>query len=152
MPGKNIPPKNNHRRNRPRTITIISILFFLFSLFNILKLIQVILQWKTLISLQLSIFPLYLAVSGFVWGISGLFITWSFWTGKSWARKPTLVIILLYTIKFWIDLIWIAEPTVLQTRWIINLILTVIGLPAVYLSLYSRSSQNYFNGNPATID
>jgi len=152
MPVNNLPSENTHRLNRPRTITIICSLFLLFGLFNILKLSQVILQWKTLISLQISISPLYLVISGFIWGISGLFISWSLWVGKSWARKPALGIILLYTFTFWIDLIWIAEPAVLQTHWIINLILTVIGLPAAYLSLYSRSSQDYFNGNPATID
>ena len=73
MPGKNIPPKNNHRRNRPRTITIISMLFFLFSLFNLLKLIQVFLQWKTLISLQLSISPFRIIhnLEFLVWEILG---------------------------------------------------------------------------------
>ena len=152
MPENNLLSENKHRRNRPRTITLICSLFLLFGLFNIIKLSQAILQWKTLISLQISISPLYLGISGFVWGISGIVISWSLWVGKSWARKLATGIILLYTITFWIDLIWIAEPTVLQTRWLVNLCLTIIGLPTIYFSLYSKFSQDYFKANPATID
>jgi len=152
MPENHLSTKNKHGRSRPRSITFISILFFLSGLFNILKLSQVILKWNTLISLQISISPLYLAVSGLVWGISGLFISWSLWVGKSWAWKPALGIMLLYTISFWIDLIWIAEPTVLQTRWLVNLCLTIIGLPTIYFSLSSKLSQDFFRSKTVTID
>ena len=151
MPGNNITPENKHMRSRPKTITLISFMFLLFSLFNMLKLSQAIFQWKTLISFQISLSPLYLVVTGLVWSVFGLFVSWSLWTRKSWARKSTLVIVMFYTIIFWVDLIWIAEPTVLQTRWLVNLCLTIIGLPTVYLSLYSKLSQDYFRGNPAKI-
>ena len=152
MPGNNITPENKHMRSRPKTITLISFMFFLFSLFNMLKLSQAIFQWKTLISFQISISPLYLVVTGLVWSVFGLFVSWSLWTRKSWGRKSTLVIVMFYTIIFWVDLIWIAEPTVLQTRWLVNLCLTIIGLPTVYLSLYSKLSQDYFRGNTVKID
>ena len=152
MPGNNITPKNKHKPSRPKTITLICFIIFLFSLFNMLKLSQAILQWKILISFQISISPLYMAVTGLVWSVSGLFMSWSLWTRKSWARKSALVIVLFYTIIFLIDLIWIAEPIVLQTRWLVNICLTIIGLLTVYLSLYSKLSQDHFRGNPAKID
>jgi hypothetical protein len=91
-------------------------------------------------------------VIGLIWGILGLFLTWSLWTGKPWSQRAGLFLSLAYMIFFWIDLIWIAEPEVLQTRWLINLILTALCIPAVILILNLKSSRDYFCGNPVKID
>ena len=137
---------------RPWKVKALCLAILLIGVFHVLRFVQVLINIKILQSLPMTVSPVYLAVDGLLWGISGIILSWSLWTGISWARKSTLVIILSYTIKFWVDLIWITEPIVLHTRWLITLFLTIIGLPAVYFSLYSKSSQDYFEGNPATID
>ena len=140
------------KRKRPRIITYLSILAFLFSSFYLLRFSQALIQWETLVDLPLSISPLYLVFTGLIWGLSGLILGWSLWTGRSWARNFCLIYTLIYAVFFWIDLIWVAEPIVLRTRWLFNLIVTLLSLLTVYFSLNSISSREYFNRNPAKID
>jgi hypothetical protein len=61
-----------------------------------------------------------------------------------WEMLPSLP-----TGAFWIDLIWVSEPEQLQTRWLINLVFTALGLAAVFLSLNLTISRIFFSGNPA---
>jgi len=142
----------SQRQSRPRNITVLSIFVLLISLFHLLKLSQVITQWEMLSALPITVSPFYLAADGFVWGISGLILSWSLWTGQAWAAKTGLVLALLFTGAFWIDLIWISEAEQLQTRWLINLVFTILGLPAVFLSLNLTNSRVFFSGNPAKIN
>jgi len=137
---------------RPRILTIFSVIVFLFSFFHFFSTLQVFIYLQILQTLPVTISPYYLAVEGLIWGFLGLFLTWSLWTGKPWSQRAGLLLSLAYMIFFWIDLIWIAEPDILQTRWLINLILTALGIPAVILILNLKSSRDYFSGNPAKID
>jgi len=137
---------------RPRILTISSLIVCMVSLFHLFKFIQILINLQILQTLPITVDPIYLAVIGFIWGVLGLFLTWSFWTGKHWSQRVGLFLSLAYMIFFWIDLIWIAEPEVLQTRWLINLILTALGFPVVILILNLKSSNDYFSGNPAKID
>ncbi len=137
---------------RPRILTILSLIVCMVSLFHLFKFIQILINLQILQTLPVTVSPIYLAVIGLIWGVLGLFLTWSLWTGKPWSQRAGILLSLAYMIFFWIDLIWIAEPEVLQTRWLINLILTALGIPAVILILNLKSSRDYFSGNPAKID
>jgi hypothetical protein len=152
MPENNTSLEAETISKRPRMITLLSILVLLVGLYHLLKLSQTILQWDILSSLPLMISPVYLAIQGLVWGITGPVIFWSLWTGKNWGRWFCLTAVLIYTAAFWIDLIWISEPTVLKNRWGVNLILSILGLGGSYIFLTAKSSRDYFTRNPATID
>ena len=152
MPQNEHTAEKSQRQSRPRNITVLSIFVLLISLFHLLKLSQVITQWEMLSALPITVSPFYLAADGFVWGISGLILSWSLWTGQAWAAKAGLVLTLLFAGAFWIDLIWISEAEQLQTRWLINLVFTVLGLSAVFLSLNLTNSRVFFNENPAKIN
>jgi hypothetical protein len=149
MPQNESSSEKSQRQSRPWNITVLSIFVLIISLFHLLKLIQVITQWEMLPSLPITVSPFYLAADGFVWGISGLILFWGLWTGQTWAGKAVLVLALLFAGAFWIDLIWVSEPEQLQTRWLINLVFTALGLAAVFLSLNLTISRIFFSGNPA---
>lgn len=152
MPQNEHTAEKSQSQSRPRNITVLSIFVLFISLFHLLKLSQVITQWEMLSALPIAVSPFYLAADGFVWGVSGLILSWSLWTGQTWAAKASLVLTLLFAGTFWIDLIWISEPEQLQTRWLINLVFTVLGLPAVFLILNLTNSRVFFSGNPAKIN
>ena len=137
---------------RPRILTILNLIVCMVSLFHLFKFIQILINLKILQTLPITVSPICLAVIGLIWGILGLFLTWSLWTGKPWSQLAGLFLSLTYMIFFWIDLIWIAEPEVLQTRLIINLILTALAIPVVIMILNLKSSRDYFSRNPAKID
>lgn len=140
------------RRIRPRMITILCVLIFLISLFHILKLSQVIIKWGLLNNLPITIPPIYLALDGFVWGVSGVILTWGLWTGQPWAPTTCKVLAVIYLAAFWIDLVFISEPDILKIRWLINLLKSLLGFSAIFITLNTKPSRNYFTGNPAKID
>jgi len=139
------------QNNRPALITLLSILFALGSLFNLLKFSQALLQWNSLIKLPLSISPAYLAIDGLVWWITGLILSLALWRGKGWSRPAVIILSVVYSLKFWVDRIWIAEPEGLTQRWPINLLFTIIGLSMLLVILYRKSTRDYFREIPAKI-
>jgi hypothetical protein len=149
MSGNEIKP--NQEQRRPIGIKVLSVLLFLISLFYLLKLSQVLLHWSRLEKLPLTISPLYLAVDSLVWCVSAIILAWGLWVGRSWARPTTLIISILFSLVFWADRIWIAEPEGLAQRWPINIILTIIGLGMILLVLNRKSTRDYFWENPAKI-
>ena len=149
MPGNETKP--NQEKGRPSGITVLSFLYFLISLFYLLKLSQVLLQWSSLENLPLTISPFYLAGVSLVWWISGTILAGGLWKGKRWASPAVMILSLLYALVFWADRIWIAEPEGLAQRWPVNLLLTIIGFGMITLILSRRSSQAYFQKNPAKI-
>jgi hypothetical protein len=153
MTNNKVTPENNSRsQKRPGILTVLSLVVLLIGVSHLFKFIQVLLNLRILQSLPLTVSPVYLAVDGLVWGVSGLILSWSMWTGQTWAGKAGLVLALLFAAAFWIDLIWISEPEQLQTRWLINLVFTALGLSAVFLSLNLANSRIFFSGNPAKIN
>jgi len=139
------------QNNRPTLITLLSILFALGSLFSLIKFSQALLQWNNLKNLPLSISPAYLAIDGLVWWATGLVLSLALWRGKGWSRPAVMILSMVYSLEFWVDKIWIAEPEGLAQRWPINLLLTIIGLGMILLVLSRKSTRDYFWENPAKI-
>jgi len=139
------------QNNRPALITLLSILFALGSLFSLIKFSQALLQWNNLKNLPLSISPAYLAIDGLVWWATGLVLSLALWRGKGWSRPAVMILSMVYSLEFWVDKIWIAEPEGLAQRWPINLLLTIIGLGMILLVLSRKSTRDYFWENPAKI-
>ncbi|MGB2962718.1 MAG: hypothetical protein WBB69_01895 [Anaerolineales bacterium] len=146
------PEKRVLSQKRPWTITGLCVLVILISLYHFFGFIQVLLNQQILETLPLNVSPLYLAGNGLVWGVVGLILVWGLWKGYYWAWKAGLVLPLCFAVLFWIDLIWLAEPDRLQSRWLINLELTILGLSSVFISLALPSSRIFFSRNPAKID
>ncbi len=149
MAGNKI--KHNQEQKRPTGIKFLVILYFLVGLFHLLKLSQVLFKWSILKELPLTITPAYLATDSLVWCVSAIILAWGLWIGRSWARPTTLIMSILFSMVFWADRIWIAEPEGLAQRWPVNLFLTIIGLGMILLVLRRKSSQDYFQKNPAKI-
>ncbi len=141
----------SQEQKRPTGITVLSILYILISLFHLLKFSQVIMQWNILQKLRLAVSPLYLAGDGLIWFVSGMVMAAGLWRGKNWSSPAAMIISVFYSIVFWIDRIWIAQPEGLAQRWPVNLFLTIIGLGSIYLILKQKSSQSFFRENPAKI-
>lgn len=151
MPNQETTRDSTEDQRRPGVITLLSILIFLISLFYIVKFSQAIIQWEILASLPLTVSPLYLIGDGLVWSLTAGFLSWSLWSGKTWARSWGIIISLAYAVFFWIDTIFLAEPGTTQSRWPINLVLTLAGLPLLFLILNLKQCRAYFDRNPVKI-
>lgn len=130
---------------RPWPVTLLVIVILILTLVHWARFIQ---AWRSrafLAALPLTVSPLYLAWEGFVWGLVGLSLIWGLWTGKPWARTAALLSGALFALQQWVELFWLAAPEVLATRWLIALILTVLGEGLLFLSLFSSNARRFFD-------
>ena len=137
--------------SRPKMLALLAISIFLFSLYQLLRFSQIILHWKILSGLPLSVEPGLLAVCSLIWGSIGIFISSSLWTRKHWARIGCMSYWITYIIFRWIKLIWVIESSTLQDRWPVNLAFTIIGLVVLVAILNLNSTRSYFGKNAGKI-
>jgi hypothetical protein len=96
------PIKSNRVRRRPWGVTLLAFGILIYGLLYLTRFYQAIRDWEFLREL-LPFSPLYLVISGFLWGIIGLSLFWGLWRGKSWAPKCSLFSILLFLGYYWSD-------------------------------------------------
>jgi len=94
--------EKNNRRKRPRGVTILALLVLYTTIFNLARFYQAIHKWF-LLQQFLPFSPLYLIISGLIWGLIGLVIFWILWRGFAWAPKIAIGGITLYMLFFWFD-------------------------------------------------
>ncbi|NQS90804.1 MAG: hypothetical protein HQ574_00205 [Chloroflexi bacterium] len=151
MPGNVTTSNIPQEKGRPLGITLLSILYLIISFFHLFKFLMVVLQYSSLSVIPITVSPIYLAASGLIWGLSGIFLFWSLWKGKPWASPAAIALSLIFCLVFWMDRIWIADPISFWTRWPFNLAITFIGLGGLLLVLNQKSSRRFFRKNPAKI-
>lgn len=143
------PEARNH--TRPKLIVLLAILVLAFSLFQLFSFSQIITHWKILSDLPLSSEPVFLAGYSLVWGCTGVIISFGLWTAKPWARIGCISYWILFSLCSWIRLVWMIEPSTLQTRWPANLALTIISLGVLVYILNLKSTRLYFGQNEVKI-
>jgi hypothetical protein len=70
---------------RPVELRILIVLIVWSMFWNGVRFFQALLYWRTLVNYPPEIGPLYIATSGAVWVMLGLFLIWACWQGKPWA-------------------------------------------------------------------
>jgi hypothetical protein len=127
------------RRVRPGNITVLSFFVFFFAAWNGLRLGEAIYYWKTLA--EFDAYPLYIAISGGVWLIVGLFLVWSMWQGKVWGRKAALCAAASFTIWYWFDRSVLQE---IHANWPFVLVVNMIFLLFMTTILFSHRARLFF--------
>jgi hypothetical protein len=97
--------------------------------------------------------PIYIGISGAVWGLAGIFLLWSIARGERWTRYALLIASGLYAAWIWVDRLFVQAQ--MRSNWPFALSMTIILLAftiAVVLNpryriyfereAYERGSQN----------
>ena len=85
---------------------------------------------------------LYVAVTGAVWTLAGLFLLWSFWRGGRWTRPAFLIIGVCYAGWAWADRLFVqAEPPI---NWLFALLATILLLGYMAAVVLDPRNQPYF--------
>jgi len=110
--------------------------------FNLLRCIAAFQQRELLASL-LPISPVFLMVSGLVWGIVGLVLAFGLWTGRPAAIGGTLIAALAYSLYYWIDrsLLAAGPPA---ANWLFALLVNLVVLVVVFLILFRPKARTFF--------
>jgi hypothetical protein len=56
--------------------------------------------------------PIYLALTGFAWGVAGIYLLWGLWRAKSWAPRLMQAMALTYALYYWLNQIFVMEHPV----------------------------------------
>ena len=94
---------NIKRYSRPFYVTLIifGVLLFIVAP-NLIRMVQAIIDWQFLANL-LPISPLYLVMTGAIWGIGGLIVSVGLWRGWPRMRSIALWCGAAYVLYYWID-------------------------------------------------
>jgi len=134
---------NYGRMLRPFRISLLALFAFCFSIWNALRLVEAIYSWKTL--LEYGAYPFYLALTGGIWLIAGLFLTWGLWRGRRWAWLAATLVTPAYAAWYWLDRLLLQQP---HSNWPYALIVTAILLLLVLLVLLSSKTRRFFHRDP----
>lgn len=93
---------------RPFSVTLLAIAVLTIAGFNLLRFVQAILQRDFLSEFPSVSLP-YLILSGLVWAVSGLVSAWGLWRRKNWASRFTMIFILVYSLAYWLERIWLSR-------------------------------------------
>ena len=96
---------------RPWSVTLLALGVLLLTVINLIRLVLSLRYWGFLTG-RLGVSPIYLALTGFVWSVAGLFIIWGLWKAKSWAPRLMQAVALTYALYFWLDHIFLMQHTV----------------------------------------
>lgn len=130
------------RLSRPWSVTMLAIGVLIFSGFHLLRFMWALELWDFLIGL-LPIHPLYLALSGLVWSLIGLIMTWGLWRGHRWAPLTTFLAVLAYSMYYWLDRL-ILSPSGGGSNLPFAIAANLVLLIVVGWILYRRKSKAYF--------
>jgi hypothetical protein len=120
----------------------------MFAWLNLHRLVLSIQQWSFLA--DLGIVPLYIAISGLVWGLVWLVLFWGLWRGRAWVRRGMQAAAPLYALYVWLDRILPALryqplPDALPSSWPFLLVLTVLLLAYALLAMIVPENRAYLS-------
>lgn len=124
---------------RPARIYILTFIIFWIAGWNGFRLFEAIYFWNTLKTYGAS--PLYVAISGGIWLMLGLFLTWSLLKGMTWGRLAAFFTTLSYTGWYWFDRLVLQEP---HANWPFVLVANILFLLLIIFILFSHRTKNYF--------
>jgi hypothetical protein len=129
---------------RPRSITILSEMIFLFSCLYLTRLVMTISQWDFLSHTLLKPSPIYLVISGLVFGMIGFPLAVSIWRGSSWAWRTVRLVIPIYLGYYWLERIILSSLTLWSLNWLFIFGVTVIVLLWTCWTISRPDNKAYF--------
>ena len=132
------------RPKRPFSVTLLAIGVLTLAAAGFVRLGHAVTSWNDLINLSLSISPIYMVVTGLIFGLAGLPIGWGVWRGLSWAPRFTTGYIIFVLTYFWLNRIFFirSETGLVNTPFAIGV--TILILPGMSWVLFRKRAKRFF--------
>lgn len=132
---------------RPWPVFILVALLLFFTISQFVRFGQTLAWWPFLSSLPIRVPPLYLALTGLVWGIFGEVAVYRVWLGKPKARQTVRYLTLAYALVFWLEQFLLMDDPLRKTNWAFSA--AVIAFFALFIfSILAQDSVRHFFGEP----
>ncbi len=128
-------------RRRTFSVRLLAYGLLFFGVMGWLRVGQTIPLWAVLQALGVWPGPLYLAVSGALWGTFSTVAAVGLWLGLRWSRKFTIFTGLFIAVTYWIDRLFLARSSAARAPLPFALILTIVLL--VYAFTVLRSDPRF---------
>jgi hypothetical protein len=138
---------------RPTSVTMLALGVVIIGALNLARFGLALHYWDFLAGLT-NVSPLYLALSGLVWGLAGGLQVWGLLQGKTWAPRFMRAIALTYVLYFWLDQVFLQDHPMVDAEGSIRLLLpgnwsftaglTIILLVFILWTLQRRAAKAYF--------
>jgi hypothetical protein len=113
---------------------------------NLVRLSQSLVSWKFLETL-LPVSPVYLAVTGLVWGTLGLLAAWRLWQGQAWARWFGLAFMVSYSVYYWVDRLFFPGYPGRNFNWQFSAVMNFLLIALSVWILAQPKAKRFFRGN-----
>jgi hypothetical protein len=95
---------------RPFSVTLLLWMVLSLSAWGAIRSFAALRWWDVLYEFNASLSPFYLLVTGVFWGIAGIVLLWSLWTGKAWSLSAMHGLVLLWLAQYWIERLFFQSP------------------------------------------
>jgi hypothetical protein len=138
-----VTPKDEQRPKRPFSVSLLAIVVLTFTSLHLVRFVEVLRLWDFLHEL-LPDLPLFLALTGAIWGVIGLVLVWGLWRGHPMAPQATRLAALVYAGYYWIDHLWLAAS--IEERRILPFTVgvTLVLLGFIYWTLSRPRAKAFF--------
>ena len=127
---------------RPFGVTLLLWMVLSLSAWGFIRLFAALRWWDVLYEFKASLSPLYLSITGAGWGVAGVVLLWSMWSGKAWSRMAILVSIPLWLAEYWIERLFFQSP---RANLPFTLILSALLLTLTFASTLNRHTKNFLS-------
>jgi hypothetical protein len=135
-------PTYNHP-SRPKGVTLLVVVVLSFAAFYLVRFVDALVNWKFLTEI-LPFSPAYLAVSGLVWFAAEVVLAWGLWRGRSWSRPLYWLILLGFSLYFWLDRFFMPGYPQRNANWLFVLISEIVLSLLSLVVLHHRKANLYF--------
>jgi len=130
--------------NRPWLVFLLFIAGLMFSAVSWLRFGMAISLFNFLSELPLAISPLYQVVTGFVWGVAGVWVSVWMWIGHRKAPAALRILVVTFALYYWIDQLLVMTNEIRSTNWWFLVLVTGILVVLVFLSLLPPAVKDFF--------
>ena len=136
----------DEKPSRPTGVTILIIMVLIIGGMNLTRFVQSVKLWDLLIE-RLPFSPIYLILTGLIWGGIAIGLAWGLYRGEKWAYKSMYLFSVVYVLYQWSDRLFFQDPTSRPPNTIFKLAITFIFLGLVYWILFRHNVKEFF-GEP----
>jgi len=130
-------------RPRPLSVTIFAFVVLSLTAWNAVRFFSAITSWSLLAELGAHPGPLYIALTGLAWAVSGAALFRGLWLGRRWARVAGAAYIAVYLVYFWADRL-LFRPTERAQNYVFLLLLQLASIGLTALALRATPGRSYF--------
>jgi hypothetical protein len=123
-------------------VTLLLWLVLILTAWNIVRFATGIAWHETLATYAPNPGPGYIAATGALWALAGLFLLWCWWNRKSYTRAALLIVSGLYTVWSWADRLFVQ--TEMRANWPFDLLITIILLSYASVVVLNPKNLSYF--------